>query len=389
MPSATHWQQPFFSTAAFARTRVCNSAMPKAKSKNKSLASPASPATATASAVAVPQQAPPSSESAYWGETAAAASSPGAVARAPSPHAYLATRPSAVFSPEAEQQGLSRQSPRVPLRVTPNLRQITVANSAAAVHANEAAASAIAAANLAIEETQKSARKHTISAANDSSENIPPVEAIDSCAVGDLGFTIYPSLSGDYCVDFVPPAVDLSVHVSDRLMEVDGVPTRGKSAAEVVNMMRGPVGSYAAIKLFRFPPTGSPFFVETNLLRLPVLSDELRASMYPNFSSSRKAFAVALSTAASTSAQSKSETIASSKATAANTSAPAPAPAPVPAPAPAPCAESSPDVLAPNSQVSVSNSAGLQMESLHVWTKESLSQVCKHISNRVIYKFSV
>ncbi len=80
-------------------------------------------------------------------------------------------------------------------------------------------------------------------------------------------------------IEQVPPAVDLTVNVSDRLMEVDGMSTRGKSYAEVVRMMRGPVGSYAAIKLFRFPPSGSPYFVETNLLRLPVLSEDLRASM--------------------------------------------------------------------------------------------------------------
>jgi len=125
--------------------------------------------------------------------------------------------------------------------------------------ANEAAASAIAAANLAIEETQKNARKHTSAAASDSSENIPPVEAVDSCVVGDLGFTIYPSL-WRLLRRFRSAAVDLCVHVSDRLMEVDGVTTRGKSAAEVVNMMRGPIGSYAAIKLFRFPPTRLSLF---------------------------------------------------------------------------------------------------------------------------------
>ncbi len=195
------------------------------------------------------------------------------------------------------------------------------------------------------------------------SEILSSIEGAGCDAIGDLGFTVYASLSGDYCVDFVPPAVDLSVNVSDRLMEVDGVSTRGKTADEVISMMRGRVGSYATIQLFRFPPSGSPFFVETSLLRLPVLSDELRASMYPNYTTSRKAFADMHAI--------KSE----SKAVVASSPPPEPAQPQLPAP---------PAAAAPSSEVAASSSssallsvraAGAHMDSLHVWTRDSLAQV--------------
>ena len=176
---------------------------------------------------------------------------------------------------------------------------------------------------------------------------------------------MYASLSGDFCVDFVPPAVDLSVSVSDRLMEVDGVATRGKSLAEVTRMLCGAVGSYATIKLFRFPQNGAPFFVETTLLRLPVLSEELRASMYPKYNASRKVFAEAQSSAGTTKTATPSSQIVQSPPSAAAA-----------APAPAPASEAESNVAsAMTTNVSQSKAVSLQMESIHVWTKESLTQV--------------
>jgi hypothetical protein len=168
---------------------------------------------------------------------------------------------------------------------------MTAARSQAAVQANDAAAIAIAAALSCSQQIDASARTQAsdassavaASASTSPARPTSPVEQADTGLVGDLGFTVYPSLSGDFCVDFVPPAVDLSVSVSDRLMEVDGVSTRGKTYPQVVQMLCGPVGSYADIKLFRFPQSGAPFFVETSLLRLPVLSEQLRANMYMLF----------------------------------------------------------------------------------------------------------
>lgn len=196
------------------------------------------------------------------------------------------------------------------------------------------------------------------------SETLPSKEAANIGAAGDLGFTVYASLSGDYCVDFVPPAVDLSVSVSDRLMEVDGISTRGKSPAEVINMMRGRVGSSAVIKLFRFPTHGSPFFVETTLMRLPVLSDELRASMYPNYKTSRKAFEDLHASKLATKDESSSSL--------------QPTSGKPPVPASPSVATISDQDLAVSSCTNVTMSKpapGLQMESIHVWTQESLSQV--------------
>jgi hypothetical protein len=256
---------------------------------------------------------------------------------------------------------------------------MTVARSQAAVQANEAAAAAVAAAASCSEHTEKILSVET-SAVNAAPAAAAPssVETASTGMLGDLGFTIYASLSGDYCVDFVPPAVDLSVNVADRLMEVDGACTRGKSYAEVLRMLRGPVGSYAAIKLFRFPQNGPPYFVETSLLRLPVLSEELRASMYPGYTSSRKASAAVAAAAqsetsvASAPAPPPSTTIAIAPPpppAPASASALAPAPEPAPAPAPAPAVESS------VSGAAISKHSSLQMESIHVWTKESLAQV--------------
>jgi hypothetical protein len=195
------------------------------------------------------------------------------------------------------------------------------------------------------------------------SQIISSIESAGCDAGGDLGFTVYSSLSGDFCVDFVPPAVDLSVNVSDRLMEVDGVSTRGKTLADVTNMMRGRVGSYAAIKLFRFPQTGAPFFVETSLLRLPVLSEELRASMYPNYTTSRKKFADIASKAAS-----QAEEVAS------QSQPPAHAQTPAPPPAASASSTSAPPVSSTDLSL-LSSSPSLHMESIHVFTKESLAQV--------------
>jgi hypothetical protein len=190
------------------------------------------------------------------------------------------------------------------------------------------------------------------------------VSSIRTAGVGDVGFTVYASLSGEFCVDFVPPAVDLSVCVSDRLMEVDGTPTRGKSHLEVVNMLRGPIGSHASIRLFRFPQAGAPFFVETTLLRLPVLSEELRSSMYPNYAS-RKGLSseVHVSTAAS---------------------APLPTAAPAslsvvpevsPAPSVEPVAAPSTEHSQPQTDVVVAESSGVRSEAVQMWSSASLSQV--------------
>jgi hypothetical protein len=250
----------------------------------------------------------------------------------------------------------------------------------AAVQANDAAATAIAAANHCSEEVDKCARMKAsaVIGAAAASEIAPPIQSVEAPgAVGDLGFTVYASLSGDFCVDFVPPAVDLSVSVSDRLMEVDGVATRGKSLAEVTRMLCGAVGSYATIKLFRFPQNGAPFFVETTLLRLPVLSEELRASMYPKYNASRKVFAEAQSSAGTTkTATPSSQIVQSPPSAAAAAAAPAPTPAPAPAPAAAPASEAESNVAsAMTTNVSQSKAVSLQMESIHVWTKESLTQV--------------
>lgn len=348
--------------------RCVNLEMPKPKSKNKAHASP------TVSAQQ-PAAHTPRSESSYWGESpeSAAQPSPGvdatgepasmiqapAYARPSSPQAYttMARPPNAVSSGD-EIQRPKRASPRSsPLRATQHMREIALSSGGTAAQASDATVSALAGADWAAHENATA----LIGAA---SEMLSSKEGADTGVAGDLGFTVYASLSGDYCVDFVPPAVDLSVNVSDRLMEVDGISTRGKSPAEVVNMMRGRVGSYAAIKLFRFPPNGSPFFVETSLLRLPVLSDELRASMYPNYKNSRKAFADIHATKPA----SKAATSSSSQ----------PASEQPPALASPPAAAASDTDLATSSitNVSLSKTApGLQMESIHVWTRESLSQV--------------
>jgi biotin carboxyl carrier protein len=162
-------------------------------------------------------------------------------------------------------------------------------------------------------------------------------------------------------------------------MELDGVATRGKSLAEVTRMLCGAVGSYATIKLFRFPQNGAPFFVETTLLRLPVLSEELRASMYPKYNASRKVFAEAQSSAGTTKTATPSSQIVQSPpsaAAAAAAPAPAAAAAPAPAPAPAPASKAESNVTsAMTTNVSQSKAVSLQMESIHVWTKESLTQV--------------
>jgi hypothetical protein len=341
--------------------------MPKPKSKNKARASPSVPAQQPAAQT-------PRSESSFWGESpeSAAQPSPGvdetgepaslihapAYARPSSPQAYttVARPPNAVSSGD-EIQRPNRASPRSsPLRVTHHLREIALAGSGTAAQASDATVSGLADADWAHENATA-----LIGAASDM---LSSKEGADSGVAGDLGFTVYASLSGDYCVDFVPPAVDLSVNVSDRLMEVDGVSTRGKSPAEVVNMMRGRVGSYAAIKLFRFPPNGSPFFVETSLLRLPVLSDELRASMYPNYKNSRKAFADIHATKPA------------SRAVASSSSPPASEQPTLPASPPVAAASDTDLASSSSTNVSLSKTApSLQMESIHVWTRESLSQV--------------
>jgi hypothetical protein len=248
-----------------------------------------------------------------------------------------------------------------PLRFTPSLRETAVASSGATAPAIASAAITHSDVSQDISVGSHSKTASLISAAT---EILSSIESAESSAAGDLGFTVYPSLSGDYCVDFVPPAVDLSVNVSDRLMEVDGVSTRGKSPAEVTNMMRGRVGSYATIKLFRFPPSGSPFFVETSLLRLPVLSEELRASMYSNYTTSRKAFAElhASKPTAQTQASLSMQ----------------PEPSQPPALAPPPIAASSSprDSVVCSTNVSLSKPSPVpQMDTIHVWTKESLAQV--------------
>lgn len=201
--------------------------MPKSKGKNKPHGSPATPAAAPAAALAV-SQVPPSIESAYWGEAprsttavaagaaaaataqvagdhqgdiahtsssdhpsvlgvdaddAAASSSfrAPAAARRASPQAYAIDRPPAAVSP-ASQDNTSRSSPSKQLRVTPNLREITVARSLAAVQANDAAATAIAAANHCSEEVDKSARMKAsaVIGAAAASEIAPPIQSVEA-----------------------------------------------------------------------------------------------------------------------------------------------------------------------------------------------------------------
>lgn len=108
--------------------------------------------------------------------------------------------------------------------------------------------------------------------------------------VDGIGIVVQPTKDGGFAVDQIlegsPAAKNGSIKISDRLLEVDGNPVAGKGVNEVMEMIRGKLGTTASLVFKRvvddnFEPISKTFQVDLVRQEIIVNEDRVQSSFVP------------------------------------------------------------------------------------------------------------